>query len=138
MKKYIKHIASILFLLSSLVVISCDTELIERGTNSVEYGSVIVNQNRAIDIDDLTTAFVSMTGYDMDDLSQTVSIAGGTGSFTFEKVPVGNNRIITVKSNVDGIQMRAIVDVLPGKTSTVNVTWKTTALGNVFYYLNKN
>ena len=36
-----------------------------------------------------------------------------------------------------GAQLRAIVDVEAGKTNSVQATWATTALGNVFHYLNK-
>ena len=110
----------------------------EQKDDSVEYGSLVVNNNRAIAIDELTEAFVTVTGYGMDELSQTVGISNGKGSFQFDKVPSGKNRIVTVKSNVDGIVMRNIVDVEPAKVNSVTVNWDSTALGNVFYYLNKD
>ena len=126
-------IAALLALLFS----GCSNSLMERSSDNVEYGTVIVNDNRAVDVGEITSATVTITGPGIDNLSQTVSVSDGKGTFVFDKVPVGNNRIVTVTSNVTGVQMRAIVDVKSGETSAVNVTWATTALGNVFFYLNK-
>lgn len=137
-KSSIKVLISSLLLISSIFFASCKTDILEQKDNSVEYGSLVVNDNRAIAIDELTEAFVTVTGYGMEELSQTVSISGGKGTFVFDKVPSGKNRIVTVKSNVDGIVMRNIVDVEPSKVNSVTVNWDSTALGNVFYYLNKN
>lgn len=137
-KGYLRILISSLLLISSIFFASCKTDILEQKDNSVEYGSLVVNDNRAIAIDELTEAFVTVTGYGMEELSQTVSISGGKGTFVFDKVPSGKNRIVTVKSNVDGIVMRNIVDVEPSKVNSVTVNWDSTALGNVFYYLNKN
>lgn len=137
-KGYLRILISSLLLISSIFFASCKTDILEQKDNSVEYGSLVVNDNRAIAIDELTEAFVTVSGYGMEELSQTVSISGGKGTFVFDKVPSGKNRIVTVKSNVDGIVMRNIVDVEPSKVNSVTVNWDSTALGNVFYYLNKN
>lgn len=137
-KGYLRILISSLLLISSIFFASCKTDILEQKDDSVEYGSLVVNNNRAIAIDELTEAFVTVTGYGMDELSQTVGISNGKGSFQFDKVPAGKNRIVTVKSNVDGIVMRNIVDVEPAKVNSVTVNWDSTALGNVFYYLNKN
>lgn len=137
-KGCLRILISSLLLISSIFFASCKTDILEQKDNSVEYGSLVVNDNRAIAIDELTEAFVTVTGYGMDELSQTVSISGGKGTFVFDKVPSGKNRIVTVKSNIDGVQMRAIVDVEPAKVNSVTVNWDSTALGNVFYYLNKD
>lgn len=137
-KSSIKVLISSFLLISGIFFASCKTDILEQKDNSVEYGSLVVNDSRAIAIDELTEAFVTVTGYGMDELSQTVSISGGKGTFVFDKVPSGKNRIVTVKSNVDGIVMRNIVDVEPSKVNSVTVNWDSTALGNVFYYLNKN
>lgn len=137
-KSSIKVLISSLLLISSIFFASCKTDILEQKDNSVEYGSLVVNDSRAIAIDELTEAFVTVSGYGMEELSQTVSISGGKGTFVFDKVPSGKNRIVTVKSNVDGIVMRNIVDVEPSKVNSVTVNWDSTALGNVFYYLNKN
>ena len=137
-KGYLRILISSLLLISSIFFASCKTDILEQKDNSVEYGSLVVNDSRAIAIDELTEAFVTVSGYGMEELSQTVSISGGKGTFVFDKVPSGKNRIVTVKSNVDGIVMRNIVDVEPSKVNSVTVNWDSTALGNVFYYLNKN
>ena len=137
-KSSIKVLISSFLLISGIFFASCKTDILEQKDNSVEYGSLVVNDSRAIAIDELTEAFVTVTGYGMEELSQTVSISGGKGTFVFDKVPSGKNRIVTVKSNVDGIVMRNIVDVEPSKVNSVTVNWDSTALGNVFYYLNKN
>lgn len=137
-KGCLRILISSLLLISGIFFASCKTDILEQKDNSVEYGSLVVNDNRAIAIDELTEAFVTVTGYGMEELSQTVSISGGKGTFVFDKVPSGKNRIVTVKSNVDGIVMRNIVDVEPSKVNSVTVNWDSTALGNVFYYLNKN
>ena len=137
-KGYLRILISSLLLISSIFFASCKTDILEQKDDSVEYGSLVVNNNRAIAIDELTEAFVTVTGYGMDELSQTVGVSNGKGSFQFDKVPSGKNRIVTVKSNVDGIVMRNIVDVESAKVNSVTVNWDSTALGNVFYYLNKN
>ena len=137
-KSSIKVLISSFLLISGIFFASCKTDILEQKDNSVEYGSLVVNNSRAIAIDELTEAFVTVSGYGMEELSQTVSISDGKGTFVFDKVPSGKNRIVTVKSNVDGIVIRNIVDVEPSKGNSVTVNWDSTALGNVFYYLNKN
>lgn len=137
-KGCLRILISSLLLISSVFFASCKTDILDQKENSVEYGSLVINDNRAIAIDELTEAFVTVSGYGMEDLTQTVAIKNGKGSFVFEKVRAGKNRIVTVKSNIDGILMRNIVDVEAAKVNSVTVNWDSTALGNVFYYLNKN
>lgn len=127
-----------IFALLALTFTGCSNSIMERSSDNVEYGSLMsVDGSKAIDLTDLHEATVTVSGTGMETLTQTVAIANGSGTFFFEKVPVGKNRIVTVASNITGVQMRAIVDIEAGKTSQVSVTYDTTALGNVFYYLNK-
>lgn len=128
-----------IFALLALVFTGCSNSIMERSFDKVEYGSLIsVSESKALDLGDLHEATVTVTGTGMDELSQTVAIkADGTGTFYFEKVPAGKNRIVTVSSNITGVFMRAIVDIAPGVTNPVAVSYDTTALGNVFHYLNK-
>ena len=128
-----------IFALLALVFTGCSNSIMERSSDKVEYGSLIsVSESKALDLADLHEATVTVTGTGMDELSQTVAIeADGTGTFYFEKVPAGKNRIVTVSSNITGVFMRAIVDIAPGVTNPVAVSYDTTALGNVFHYLNK-
>lgn len=134
-----KKLNKILIAFSALAFafFGCSNIAMDKSSDNVEYGSIIVNGSKALDIDAITSATVTITGSGMKELSTTAAVAGGTGTFVFEEVPVGKNRIVTVKGNTDGAQLRAIVDVEAGKTNSVQVTWATTALGNVFHYLNK-
>lgn len=106
---------------------------------SVQYGSITVtsgNASRALDVSTLNSATVTVSGYDMTDkTSPKVTISGGVGNATISDIPVGKNRVVTVKSNVDGVVIRAVCDVNPGKNENVIVNWNTTAKGNIFYYL---
>lgn len=134
-----KKLNKILIAFSALAFafFGCSNIAMDKSSDNVEYGSIIVNGSKALDIDAITSATVTITGSGMKELSTTAAVAAGTGTFVFEEVPVGKNRIVTVKGNTDGAQLRAIVDVEAGKTNSVQVTWATTALGNVFHYLNK-
>lgn len=135
---------------------SCNNELFENVSDVAvngEYGSVAVSKNasdsaRALDIQSLkfASAFVSGDGISSgsEPCAKNISITDGVGSFSIEKIPAGKNRIITVqaldssKSEIYGVTMRALCDVESGKTANVSVNWKTTALANVFYELNKS
>ena len=105
------------------------------------YGSISINKStsRAVDVSTLTTATVIVSGYDMTDVSVTgISLSGGTGSASIENIPAGSNRVVTVKSNVDGALLRGLVDVVADTDNSVNVNWSTTAVASVYYYLIKN
>ena len=110
--------------------------------SSIEYGSLsicdgLAESARALDISTLTSATVTVSGYGMSDITKTdVSITNGASSASIENIPVGNNRVVTVKSNVDGATLRAVCDI-KGVKNTVTINWSTTALGNVFYNLIK-
>ena len=134
-----KKLNKILIAFSALAFafLGCSNIAMDKSSDNVEYGSIIVNGSKALDIDAITSATVTITGSGMKELSTTAAVAKGTGTFVFNEVPVGKNRIVTVKGNTDGAQLRAIIDVEAGKTNSVQVTWATTALGNVFHYLNK-
>jgi glycosidase len=135
---------------------SCNNELEENVQDASSggggYGSLAVSKNdsdsaRALDIQSLkfASAFVSGQGISAgnEPFAKNISITDGAGTFTINNIPAGKNRIITVqaldssKSEIYGVTMRAFCDVESGKTTNVSVNWKTTALGNVFYELNK-
>lgn len=130
----------------SLVALTGCNNLIEENDSdsysSERYGYVIVNKDdssdgftngaRLLDYNDLTTATVTVTGYGMSAIVQeNVKITDGKGTFTINAIPVGKNRIITVKSNVDGAVLKGLVDISSGE-NTADVTWDTTALANVY------
>ena len=119
-----KKLNKILIAFSALAFafFGCSNIAMDKSSDNVEYGSIIVNGSKALDIDAITSATVTITGSGMKELSTTAAVAAGTGTFVFEEVPVGKNRIVTVKGNTDGALLRAIVDVEAGKTNSVQVT----------------
>ncbi|MGP1603160.1 MAG: chitobiase/beta-hexosaminidase C-terminal domain-containing protein [Treponema sp.] len=140
-------------------VLGCQNSLLERAesadsastTAESEYGTLIINNltGRALDVDKIVKADITVSGIGMTDINKSdVSVTGGKISgVTIEKIPAGKNRVIsiqakrtieTVLENMDGVVIRAVTDIKAGETVTVNVTWKTTAVGNVFYKLVKS
>ncbi|MGP1368822.1 MAG: alpha-amylase family glycosyl hydrolase [Treponema sp.] len=135
-------------------VLGCQNSLLERAesadsastTAESEYGTLIINNltGRALDVDKIVKADITVSGIGMPEIKKSdVSVTGGKISgVTIEKIPAGKNRVIsiqakrtieTVLENMDGVVIRAVTNIDAGKTVTVNVTWKTTAVGNVFY-----
>ena len=106
---------------------------------SVKYGSITINNGtRAIDVSTLTSATVTVSGSDMDDIEQkNVDIVGGLGYATIRGIKVGKNRVVTVKSNIDGAVMRGVCDVEARDDNACTVNWASTAVANVYYYLTK-
>ena len=111
-----------------------------------KYGSLtIVNSDRQLVVEDLKYAsiVVSGTGINIgEEPTGSANINNGAGVFGVDKIPVGKNRVVTVQaldaesSKLDGVRIRAIVDINEGE-NTVAVNWNTTALGNVFAALHE-
>ncbi|OHD80106.1 MAG: hypothetical protein A2355_13230, partial [Spirochaetes bacterium RIFOXYB1_FULL_32_8] len=111
--------------------------------NQVRSGSGFLEPNKQIVISDIVTVNVTVSGAGFTDISKVVTgVTGGAGSnITIDDIPVGNNRVITVRaylsnSEMEGVVLRGIVNIAAG-TNTASVTWLTTGLGNVFYELLK-
>ena len=139
-KHFIKFFAGIA-LFGACFFAGCSNALTEReSADMTEYGSLVIgNGSRAVDVSELTSAVVTVSGWGMNDITKTsVAIQDGAGSFQIDNIPAGKNRIVTVKSNVDGALIRAIVDVSPNVENPVSVTWKTTPLASVYYNLLKS
>ena len=137
MKKFCAFLASCL-ILGVFFVTSCANGL---GNKPVtEYGSIVVSTQsaRSLDVSEITSATVKVSGYGFADITGTVTLGDGTGTgtATVTGIPVGR-RVVTVTSNVTGAVLRAVVDVQSG-SNPVTVTWDTTAVGNVYYYLIKS
>ena len=124
---------------------SCGVDLEQKDTDSssVEYGKLCINRgvdNKALWAEDLVYASVYVTGTGIDyELSElNIELDDGHGNFTIDKIPVGKNRVVTVKAlnkykaEVFDVVIRNIVDIDPGKTNYVTVDWASTALGTVF------
>ena len=127
-----------------VLLCSCGVNLEQKDgeVSDVEYGSLCINKaidDKALWAEDLVFASVYVTGTGIGtEISQTVDIYNGKGSFQFEKVPVGKNRVVTVKAlnkykaEVFDVVIRNIVDIKASETNYVTVDWASTALGTVF------
>ena len=124
---------------------SCGVDLEQKDTDSssVEYGKLCINKgvdNKALWAGDLVYASVYVTGtgiaYELSELN--IELDDGHGNFTIDKIPVGKNRVVTVKAlnkykaEVFDVVIRNIVDIKAGETNYVTVDWASTALGTVF------
>lgn len=125
-------------LAASFVLLGCSNSL---GSDSDSaYGSIsIVSKARALDTSTITSAVVTVSGSGMSDvLAENVTLIGnGAGTATISGIKTGNNRVVTVKSNVDGAVMRGVCNVAPGDNNQCFVDWDSTAVASVFYYLIK-
>lgn len=132
---------------SCLAFFGCSNQLEDNGSvlllsqlsnsKAVEYGSLTIgDDSRALDVSELTEATVTVYGSGMSPVSASgkVEIMSGRASATVERIPVGANRVVEVRSNVDGAVLYAVTDIKSGTNSTT-VDWNTTALGAVYYNL---
>lgn len=145
MKK--KFYAFLALIASCLAFFGCSNQLEDNGSvlllsqlsnsKAVEYGSLTIgDDSRALDVSELTEATVTVYGSGMSPVSASgkVEIMSGRASATVERIPVGANRVVEVRSNVDGAVLYAVTDIKSGTNSTT-VDWNTTALGAVYYNL---
>lgn len=132
---------------SCLAFFGCSNQLEDNGSilllsqlsnsKAVEYGSLTIgDDSRALDVSELTEATVTVYGSGMTPVSASgkVEIKSGRASATVERIPVGTNRVVEVRSNVDGAVLYAVTNIAAGSNSTT-VNWNTTALGAVYYNL---
>ena len=139
MQKHFMKVAAVLSLSFLVFFFGCSNVLSNSENDSVEYGSICISSSRALDVSALTSATVTVSGWGMTDISKSsVSIQNGAGSFQIDNIPVGKNRIVSVKSNVDGALIRQIVDVSANTVTPVSVTWSSTPLASVYYNLLKS
>lgn len=139
MQKHFMKVAAVLSLSFLVFFFGCSNVLSNSENDSVEYGSICISSSRALDVSTLTSANVTVSGWGMNDITKTsVAIQDGAGSFQIDNIPVGKNRIVSVKSNVDGALIRQIVDVSANTVTPVSVTWSSTPLASVYYNLLKS
>lgn len=112
-------------------------------STQVETASIVLtinnSQSRAIFSKHIDSAVITVKGSDFSDsISTEVSVEDGKNAedIVISGVPVGKNRIITVKAKYDenelkNVTMRAVSDIVSG-TNEINISWSTTALGNVY------
>lgn len=147
MKKFLSCIAAVVYLLSFF---SCSNDLNDSknlfllqsfGSNS-EYGTIVVGgsdyASRKLTSSDLTNLNATVSGYGMNDVTGTVTSDSGktSGKVTVEKVTTGKNRVISIDSGKAVIR-ELIPEVNAGINTIPNVTWDTTVLGSIYYYLIK-
>ena len=132
---------------SCLAFFGCSNQLEDNGSvlllsqlsnsKAVEYGSLTIgDDSRALDVSELTEATITVYGSGITPVSASgkVEIMSGRASATVERIPVGANRVVEVRSNVDGAVLYAVTNIKSGTNSTT-VDWNTTALGAVYYNL---
>ena len=143
MKKFIFNAIVLL----SIFFTSCAVSLTERNNDkygSLSYGSG--NLNRAIDVDSITSAKVSVlgTGIDYDLSIICTEVVGGKGSFVIDRIPVGKNRIVTVQGYsgselIEDALISVVIDINPGSNELLLINKETSCKGNVYLgLLNKN
>lgn len=127
----------------ALSLFGCSSDLLEETKkesfdSDTTYGCLIVNDSRALNINDkIKNAKVTVSSSDMTDITVDSEVKNGSGTFFFEKIPVGDNRVVTIQAldengkNISGWTMRNVVDIKQGSNSVV-VDWKSTGLGNVY------
>lgn len=112
MKKFVKLIAT---LVCPLVMFGC-ADLDEAGSDSSggNYGSLYFGSNaRFVDVAGISNATVNVYGFGMKKISMSgISVNGGKGEFTIEKIPVGKNRVIEIEgSKADGVSVKILYAV---------------------------
>lgn len=107
--------------------------------SSSEFGSITVStsSSRKLDIPQITSATVSVSGYKMETRSVTTNISNGKGSITVNKIPAGKKRIVTVQAlsgtnKLSGVIIRAVADITAGENTPVTVNWETSKKGAVY------
>ena len=127
----------------ALSLFGCSSDLLEETKkesfdSDTTYGCLIVNDSRALNINDkIKNAKVTVSSSDMTDISVDSEVSGGKGTFFIDKIPVGDNRVVTIQAldengkNISGWTMRNVIDIKAG-SNTVVVDWHSTGLGNVY------
>ncbi|MEE1057939.1 MAG: hypothetical protein U0K92_00985, partial [Treponema sp.] len=127
----------------ALSLFGCSSDLMEETKkesfdSDTTYGCLIVNDSRALNINDkIKNAKVTISSSDMTDITVDSEVNAGKGTFFIEKIPVGDNRVVTIQAldengkNISGWTMRNVIDIKAGSNSVV-VDWDSTGLGNVY------
>lgn len=153
LKSVRQKVLSLMAAAAVLGFLGCSNELSEKSSllllneiqnnqSNVQYGSIKIvsdSDSRALDVSTITSAKVTVSGYGMEDLTATnVSLSNGSGSATISGIKAGKNRVVTVKSNIDGAVIRGVVNVEAGENNKCPVNWASTAVANVYYNLIKS
>lgn len=127
----------------ALLFTGCSNLVEENTEQSSEYGTLIYGEDiRAINVDSVKTAKVFVTGNGITSplTSGATKVEKGRGSVTIEKIPVGKNRIVTVRGYsdpnataevVDAV-LRAVIDINPGVNNLPLIDWDVSRKGYVY------
>ena len=140
MKKINIFVKVFFVLIIALSVFSCENPFNKAqklnkakiNVESTEYGTLYVNRNtsRALEIEKIAGATVSLNGSDMSTMVQEAAVSSGAGSATFSDIPVGKNRVVSVQAKqsidnvlqkMDGVVMYAVTDINPGENSLMRI-----------------
>lgn len=133
----------------ALLFTGCSNLVEENTEQSSEYGTLIYGEDiRAINVDSVKTAkvFVTGNGITLPLTSKATKVEKGRGSVTIEKIPVGKNRIVTVRGYsdpnataevVDAV-LRAVIDINPGVNTLPLIDWDVSRKGYVYNELFEN
>lgn len=133
----------------ALLFTGCSNLVEENTEQSAEYGTLIYGEDiRAINVDSVKTAKVFVTGNGITSplTSGATKVEKGRGSVTIEKIPVGKNRIVTVRGYsdpnataevVDAV-LRAVIDINPGVNTLPLIDWDVSRKGYVYNALFEN
>ena len=143
-----KFFAGIIALALVLVFAGCSSALDEKNTvvleEGGETGSVIIglssgNAGRKLDMSSIKKVSWKVESSDMAKMSGEATVVGqGKGSFSIENIPVGKNRIISIKSDVKGFEISEVVDINSGENEIPTINWVTSAKANVYKKLLEN
>lgn len=140
MKKLKTFLAAISVALVALAGCSSNIEEISQDS---EYGTLVIGKEfRAIKVDSIKKAVASVSGDGISTpiLSEAADVANGRGTVVISKIPVGNNRIITVQgysdsgasTQVEGAVLRAVVNIKAGTNNLDEINWETSRKGYVY------
>ena len=128
----------------ALSLFGCSSDLLEDKSLNVSsgdnqnYGTLVVtNSDRSLAVNTIKNAKVTVSSSDMTDISVDSEVSGGKGTFFIDKIPVGDNRVVTIQAldengkNIANWTMRNVLDIKSGSNSVV-VDWNSTGLGNVY------
>lgn len=130
-------------------ITGCSNLVEENTEQSSEYGTLIYGEDiRAVNVDSVKTAKVFVTGNGISSplTSEATKVEKGHGSVTIEKIPVGKNRIVTVRGYsdpnataevVDAV-LRAVIDINPGVNTLPLIDWDVSRKGYIYNALFEN
>lgn len=149
-RDFLKRLSFIACLLGFAVLLSGCSDLLSEKISS-EYGSVSINSERAVFVDDIKSAKATICGYNslgskFEIETGLAAVSGGLATFpAVENIPVSKNVVIEVQAygdsstnaKIDGITLYSVCDIKSGPNS-VSVNWESSKKGKVFAVLLEN